>query len=256
MNNYQTGDEDSESKESFEDRIEKHQKNIKDINDAMIERNTIGYDQELARERFDKWIDGIKSGGYHGVVNLTEFLNHNTDLYFSSTFYDKHINTRGDLKKINPNQYKIIYDEVEEVNFDFDIIKHNELFYRGNEMFKNKKQLVEFLDESKKVYLNEDMCFIPYTYKQDNGFYLLVINNILRNIEDYQLKSLNFLNKQHNIYYIIETNRDDRFKDLNAFKNFILKTCQKYVNYNMNLLYSVYPKVDNFKKDKAIVRQY
>ena len=163
---------------------------------------------------------------------------------------------REDLRKVNTNQYKIIYDDGGEFKFDFDIIEPNELFYRKDERFKNKKSLVEFLDKSNKVYVNKDMCFIPYTYKQDNHFYLIVINNIIQNIEDYQLKSLNFLNKQHNIYYIIETNRDDRFKDLNELKNYILKTCQKYVNPNRDLLYSVYPKVDNFKKDKAIVRQY
>ena len=205
-----------------------------------------------AKKDFHCWIDDFKRNGYTGTINLTE-----------KSFYDhtphalaRMCDEREDLRKVNTNQYKVIYDDSEEVNFDFDIIEPNELFYQKDERFKNKKSLVEFLDKSNKVYVNKDMCFIPYTYKQDNHFYLIVINNIIQNIEDYQLKSLNFLNKQHNIYYIIETNRDDRFKDLNELKNYILKTCQKYVNPNRDLLYSVYPKVDNFKKDKAIVRQY
>ena len=205
-----------------------------------------------AKADFNSWIDDYKRDGYTGTINLTEkhFLHHTPHALA------RICDARDDLRKVNTNQYQIIYDDGEEVNFDFDIIEPNELFYRKDERFKNKKSLVEFLDKSNKVYVNKDMCFIPYTYKQDNHFYLIVINNIIQNIEDYQLKSLNFLNKQHNIYYIIETNRDDRFKDLNELKNYILKTCQKYVNPNRDLLYSVYPKVDNFKKDKAIVRQY
>jgi hypothetical protein len=205
-----------------------------------------------AEADFHSWIDDYKRDGYKGTINLTEkhFYKHTPQEL--ATMCDE----RDDLRKVNTNQYKVIYDDSGEVNFDFDIIEPNELFYQKDERFKNKKQLIEFLDKAKKVYLNSDMCFIPYTYKQDNGFYLLVINNTLQNIEDYQLKSLNFLNKQHNIYYIIETNRDDQFKDLNQLKNYILKTCQKHVNPNRDLLYLVYPKVDNFKKDKGIVRQY
>lgn len=205
-----------------------------------------------AKEDFNSWIDDYKRDGYKGTINLTEkhFLHHTPHALA------RICDARDDLRKVNTNQYQIIYDDSEEVNFDFDIIEPNELFYRKDDGFKNKKQLIDFLDRAEKVYLNSDMCFIPYTYKQDKGFYLLVINNTLQNIEDYQLKSLNFLNKQHNIYYIIDTNRDDRFKDLNELKNHILKTCQKYVNSNRDLLYSVYPKVDNFKKDKGIVRQY
>ena len=205
-----------------------------------------------AKADFNSWIDDYKRDGYTGTINLTEkhFLHHTPHALA------RICDARDDLRKVNTNQYQIIYDDSEEVNFDFDIIEPNELFYRKDDGFKNKKQLIDFLDRAEKVYLNSDMCFIPYTYKQDKGFYLLVINNTLQNIEDYQLKSLNFLNKQHNIYYIIDTNRDDRFKDLNQLKNHILKTCQKYVNHNRDLLYSVYPKVDNFKKDKGIVRQY
>ena len=214
-------------------------------------------EEREAIEKFNSWIDGLKSDNYTGLVNLTDFTRLYYNLPYNHSFYDKICNERSDLKKVNTNQYKIISNlDNNEVGTDFEIIEPNELFYHGDEMFKNKKSLLEFLDNSKKVYLNSDMCFIPYTYKKDNHFYLLVINNILENIEDYQLNSLNFLNKQHNIYYIIETNRDDRFKDVNALKNYILKTCQKYVNDNKNLLYSVYPKINNFKKDKAIVRQY
>ena len=205
-------------------------------------------------DKFNSWIDGFVSSGYPGLISINAF-----DFYFNPL--SKYVNicdARDDLRKVNINQYMVISDDddIEEVKFDFDIIEPNELFYRKDGSFKNKKQLIEFLDKAEKIYLNSDMCFIPYTYKQDKGFYLLVINNTLQNIEDYQLKSLNFLNKQHNIYYIIDTNRDDQFKDLNQLKNYILKTCQKYVNPNRDLLYSVYPKVDNFKKDKGIVRQY
>ena len=211
-------------------------------------------EEQVKQEKadFHSWIDDYKRDGYKGTINLTEKYFYDHTPHALARMCD----ARDDLRKVNTNQYKIIYDDGGEFKFDFDIIEPNELFYRKDERFKNKKSLVEFLDKSNKVYVNKDMCFIPYTYKQDNHFYLIVINNIIQNIEDYQLKSLNFLNKQHNIYYIIETNRDDRFKDLNELKNYILKTCQKYVNPNRDLLYSVYPKVDNFKKDKAIVRQY
>lgn len=213
-------------------------------------------EEKEARDKFNSWIDSLKEDGYTGLVNLTDFLNKFSNLPFASGFYANIIDKRNDLKKVNTNQYKIISNDNKESEYDFEIIEPNDLFYREDEQFKNKKSLVEFLDNSKKFYLNSNMCFIPYTYKQDNHFYLLVINNILENIEDYQLNSLNFLNKQHNIYYIIETNRDDRFNDINALKNYILKTCQRYVNYNKELLYSIYPKINNFKKDKAIVRQY
>lgn len=217
----------------------------------------ISYEEKVKREdneidNFNSWIDGLKKDGFKGLVNVTDFNSYLHSTKFLAIICDE----RDDLRKVNTNQYKIIYEDIGEVKTDFEIKKPNELFYKEDERFKNKKQLIEFLDKSQKVYLNSDMCFIPYTYKQDNYFYLLVVNNILGNIEDYQLKSLNFLNKQNNIYYIIDTNRDDRFKDVNAFKNYVLKTCQKYVNYNMDLLYSAYSKVDNFKKDKAIVRQY
>jgi len=251
---------------SERDRIDKRRKAVYhewvDVLKPLRDKENIIVDEIVEKEReeqikqakadFNRWIDDYKRDGYKGTINLTEkyFYDHTPQALA------RICDARDDLRKVNTNQYKIIYDDSGEVDFDFDIIEPNELFYREDERFKNKKQLIEFLDKAKKVYLNSDMCFIPYTYKQDNGFYLLVINNTLQNIEDYQLKSLNFLNKQHNIYYIIETNRDDRFKDLNELKNYILKTCQKYVNPNRDLLYSVYPKVDNFKKDKAIVRQY
>lgn len=213
-------------------------------------------EEQIKQEKadFHSWIDDYKRDGYKGTINLTEkyFYNHTPPMLA------RMCDARDDLRKVNTNQYKIIYDDndSEEVKFDFDIIEPNELFYQKDDRFKNKKQLIEFLDKAEKVYLNSDMCFIPYTYKQDDGFYLLVVNNIVGNIEDHQLKSLNYLNKQNNIYYTIGTNRDDRFKDLNEFTNYILKTCQKYVNFNRDLLYSVYPKVDNFKKDKGIARQY
>lgn len=213
--------------------------------------NTDTKDKEQ-KEKFNELIDVQKRKGYTGLISISDFRGR----IFEDWFYAEICDERDDLKKVNTNQYQIIYNDNEELGTDFEIIEPNELFYTVDEEFKKKKSLVEFLDDSKKVYLNSDMCFIPYAYKQDNHFYLLVINNILENIEDYQLNTFNFLNKQHNIYSIIETNRDDRFNDINALKNYILKTCQKYVNDNKNLLYSVYPTVYNFKKDKAIVRQY
>lgn len=209
--------------------------------------------QDEEKERINKDIDDLKKSGYNGLINASRF----SGSFFNNDAISKIIRQRNDVLEVNNNQFKINYDgkQQEDVDVGFEI-EGSELFYRGAEMFKNKKLLVEFLDKSKKVFVNSEMCFIPYTYKKDDRFYLLVINNILQNIEDYQLKSLNFINKQNNIYYIIETNKDERVKDLNSFKNYILKTCQKYVNHNTDLLYLVYPKIDNFKKDKAIVRQY
>ncbi len=100
------------------------------------------------------------------------------------------------------------------------------------------------------------MSFIPYKYKNDNKFYILVVNNILENIEVYQLNSLNQLNNQHNVYDIIKTNKDDKIKDPNSFKIYIIRTCQKYIKYNSTQLYNVYATISPFKNEEAIIKQY
>lgn len=202
----------------------------------------------------NKYIDEMKAKGYKSVINPKQAIKDGN--YIPNRLFEVVYKERNDLDLINDNQYQIIYNESnKDSNPDFEI-EHNKPFYEKKESFKKKNLLVKFLDTSKKVYVNKDMFFVPYRYKRDDKFYLLVVNNILENIEAYQLKSLNFLNKQHNIYYIIETNRDDKFKEINEFKNHIIKTCQEYTNYNHEVLYKVYDKIDNFKKEKAISRQY
>jgi len=209
--------------------------------------------EERLRE-INKYLNNLKAQGHKGLISpesrevVRGYILTDKDLCKSRI-----LKTRDDIKEVNNNQYQIIYKN-EESNTDSDFeIEPNKPFYQDSEEFKNKKKLTKFLNKSKKVYINPDMSFIPY--KADDKFYILVVNNVLENIEVYQLNSLNYLNKQHNVYYIIEANRDDRVKDLNSFKNYIIRTCQKYANYNRTQLYEVYKSVGDFESDK-ISKQY
>lgn len=212
--------------------------------------------EESVRE-INQYLDNLKAQGHKGLISpesrevTRRYIITEKDLYKLRI-----LKIRDDIKEVNNNQYQIIYKN-EELDIDSDFeIEPNRPFYQDSEEFKDNKLLTKFLDKSKKVYINPDMSFIPYRYKTDNKFYILVVNNVLENIEAYQLNSLNYLNKQHNVSYIIDANRDDRVKDLNSFKNYIIKTCQKYANYNRTQLYDVYKNVDNFKSDKTITNQY
>jgi hypothetical protein len=212
-----------------------------------------GYNEDLIkylRALFNEKVDNYKLEQYKGTINVKSDVD--------KEIYDKYIVPyRKDVEKVNEGQYKLIYDDkpVNKLNFE---IKPNKPFYEDSEELKDKKSLKRFLTESNKVHINPDMFFIPFRYKQrDDKFYILVINNILENIELYQLNSLNHLNKQHNLYYVIETNMDGKFEGkLNEFKNYILRSCQKSTNGNRDLLSEVYSRISHFKDDKFIVKQY
>lgn len=231
---------------------------LKELNKKLKEqKKQRDKDKQEHIEEINSYIDSLKAKRYVGLISAKDI-----ERYFRKGSWDEEfffseyvVKDRNDIVMVNSGQYKLIYDNVNDSTANFSI-EPNQPFYKRSEMFENKKQLIEFLDKSKKVYVNEDMFFVPFKYKQDDKFYLLVVNNVLENIEAYQLNSLNYLNKQHNVYYIIETNKADKFKDIRALKDYIIRTCQRYTNYNSELLYRVYSKVDNFKKEKTIVKQY
>lgn len=199
-------------------------------------------------------IDNLKAKRYPGTI-------HPKDRYVAESWitdknlYELRILKRDDIKMVNPNQYQLIYDDESKADSDFEI-EPNIPFYKDSEEFKKKKKLTKFLNNSKKVYINPDMFFIPYRYKNDDKFYILVVNNISENIEEYQLNSLNYLNKQHNVYDIIDINKDDKIKKTGPFKNYIIRTFQKYVNYNTKELYEVYETISPFKNENVITKQY
>ena len=203
---------------------------------------------EVANE-LNKDIDEKKANGYKGTINCT-------DRYENWIYEEYVIPNRNDFKKVNDGQYKIIYDNKSNNKISFEI-SSNMPFYEESEEFETKKLLKVFLMKAKKVHINSDMSFIPLRYKGDNKFYILITNNITEVIELYRLNSFNYLNKQHNVYYIIETNMDDKFSgNLNEFKKHVIKKCQKYINYNKTVLYNVYNKIGNFKTDNNIIKQY
>jgi hypothetical protein len=196
---------------------------------------------------YNDHINKLKEDNYKGTINVERD---------DRNYYDRYIlPDRNDVKKVNEGQYKIIYDDKPVNNLNFEI-KANKPFYEDSEEL--KEPLKRFLTESNKVHINPDMFFIPFRYKQrDDKFYILVINNILENIELYQLNSLNHLNKQHNLYYVIGTNMDGKFKgELDKFKDHVILSCQKSTNGNRDLLYEVYSRISHFKDDKFIVKQY
>jgi hypothetical protein len=228
-----------------------------DIVDRVI--NDLGNEAKLQVEErlreLNKEIDDLKKDKYTSLINPKDRSVTRYGLTDKELFKFR-ILKRNDIKMVNDNQYQIIYnDEESKTDSDFEI-EPNKPYYQDSEEFKKKKKLTKFLNKSKKVYINPDMSFISYRYKTDDKFYILVVNNVLENIEAYQLNSLNYLNKQHNVYYIIEANRDDRIKDLNSFKNYIIKACQKYANYNRTELYKVYETISPFKSEEAITKQY
>lgn len=225
---------------------------IDDFIKAKGEKARIEIEKRLREINDD--IDNLKAKRYPGTI-------HPKDRYVAGSWItDKHLyeyrilKSRDDIKLSNTNQYQIIYDS-KNSNTDFEIEPNNP-FYQDSEEFKNKKKLIKFLNNSKKVYINPDMSFIPYRYKNDDKFYILVVNNILENIEAYQLNSLNYLNRQNNVYYIIDTNKDDKIKETYSFTNYIIRKCQKYSNYNRTELYKVYETISHFRSEGAITKQY
>ncbi len=214
--------------------------------------NRLMNDKELVDEIFKEVnddIDNKKANNFMGTINETDQL--------TNEIIERHIlPTRNDFKKVNENQYQIIYDNKSKSKINFEI-SPNKPFYEESEEFETKKLLKVFLMKAKKVHINSDMSFIPLRYKGDNKFYILITNNITEVIELYRLNSFNYLNKQHNVYYIIETNMDDKFSgNLNEFKKHVIKKCQKYTNYNKTVLYNIYKKIGNFKTDNNIIKQY
>jgi hypothetical protein len=221
---------------------------------VTIINETLRRSEEWIRKHFERKIEylnikinRLKETNYKGTINAKDSED--------KLVFDRIITRdRNDIIEVNEGQYKFIYDNISNEVKNFEI-ESNRPFYEYSEEFKNKKLLKKFLDKSKKVNINPDMSFIPFQYKQDDKFYILVTNNVLENIELYDLKSLNFLNKQHNVYYILEINMDNRFKGkLNDFKAHIVKSCQKFTNYNKNILYDTYKTISNFKDESSIVK--
>ncbi|MEL7669415.1 hypothetical protein [Methanobacterium sp.] len=204
--------------------------------------------QKMIKE-INEEIDETKSIGYTGTINIKNIE--------ERLYLDKDIlPTRSDIKKVNEGQYKIIYDKDPDNDLEFEI-EPNKPFYEDSDEFKNKKLLNAFLDKSKKVYINPDMSFIPFRFKQDDKFYILISDNDLEVLELYRLDSLIYINKQHNVHYIIETNMDTRFKGkLKDFEIDVIIKCKRCTNYNSTILYNVYKKIDNFKKEPALIKQY
>lgn len=133
------------------------------------------------------------------------------------------------------------------------IIKPNKPFYEKYDDNKLKK----FLTESNKVYLNPDMCFIPFKYRKGEYLYLLVLDNVTERIEEYRLKSFHYLNKQNNLRYIIEVNLDDRFlEEINQFERYLLKSLKKFLNNNMEIFYEVFGGKTDFERIKKIIKMY
>ena len=212
--------------------------------------------EESVRE-INQYLDNLKAEGHTGLISPeSRYVTRRYTITEKDLYKYLILKTRDDIKEVNNNQYQIIYKNDKHINnSDFEI-EPNKPFYQDSEEFKKKKKLTKFLNKSKKVYINPDMFFIPYRYKNDDKFYILVVNNISENIEAYELNSLNYLNKQHNVYDIIDINKDDKIKKTGPFKNYIIRTFQNYVNYNTKELYKIYETISPFKSENVIIKQY
>lgn len=200
-------------------------------------------------------IDKKKQNRYKGIINPKGMD--------KALYYPKLAKMRDDLEKVNEGQYKIIYnDPVNSANtttgkIDF-AIKSNEPFYSTSEDFKSKKQLIEFLEKASKVSIHPDVALIPFKYKNDDSCYVMAVDNDDESLQKFRLNSFGYFNKQHNIYYYIEMNCEERFlADFKRFNRYIIKHLKKYSVLNKKVLYKVYNyKVNNFKKESIITNQY
>lgn len=202
------------------------------------------FDEQYSYYLNNEVINQKKSEKYTGIINLKDIDKKLVDRYI--------LPFRKDLKKVNEGQYQLIYDNKDKIEIKFDI-NSNTMFYEDSNVFKDKK-LLKFLKEAKKVSINPDMNFFPLRYKTDKSFYILITNNITEVIECYKLKSLNYLNKQHNVFYVLKSNLDDQFSNhLSGFENYLIKELQAYVNHNRDLLYQIYNnQIGDFKKNTNI----
>lgn len=142
--------------------------------------------------------------------NFKEYLNLEPDLInFSRKYYrnwsidvyeaNQLLNEAG-YKEVNKNQYR-------RIKFNFNIKPSNGYFYE-----KKQGKIYQFFKEAEKVYINPEIALIVFRFKQKPTFNVLSINNITDTITEYELKTLDYLNKQHNLYYAIDTNKPIEYK--------------------------------------------
>ncbi|MDP3623817.1 MAG: hypothetical protein Q8R66_07815 [Methanobacteriaceae archaeon] len=155
----------------------------------------------------------------------------------------KHIIKEAGFKEVNKNQYK-------RINIDFNIKPSNGFFYE-----EKQGKIYQFLKKAEKAYINPEIALIVFRFKQEPTFNVLSINNITDTITEYELKTLDYLNKQHNLYYAIDTNKPIEYEsNLNDFKNHIIKQLQKSLKHNNELIHNHFPKKAEYVKLSVINR--
>ncbi|MGB9978038.1 hypothetical protein [Methanobacterium sp.] len=145
-------------------------------------------------------------------------------------------------------------EELRKFNFDINIVK---MFY---EVW-NDSNLKQFLIEAHKVPINKKMVFIPIKLENKNNYYyVLFIDNEIEDLSLFRIKNLRYINDQSNLFNLVKSllpheiayKQESYFIFLKLFSN---ELC-KYVLTNEKILRSFYEDLDDFYKDKQILKQF
>ena len=203
-----------------------------------------------------------KNGLLEVTVNASEFYDI-ADNDNEKKFIDYYLNQlsaeSNEVKFLNTNQYKIVLDPKNK----FKSLKLNdEMFYNRWKDTKFKK----FITEAFKIVINHNMCLIPLKRKIRSGkhkgeiCYMFLVDNESNRIEKHEISSFTFLNKQSNLFDVLEINLPDEIgednKQLILFKKYLLRSANKHVSNNVKLLEDIYgdkSAIQYFYKDNKII---
>lgn len=135
-------------------------------------------------------------------------------------------------------------------------VRYNKPFYETEDYFdKQTKRIKRFLLECKKVAIDQDMILIPFQVNDE--FYYINIDNLSENLflSDYEA-GFRYINKQSNLYDIIQSLRREELNDNLEYKGHLLEELRKNTSFNKKLINEIYDKPNLILDSKYLIQRF
>lgn len=190
---------------------------------------------------------------------------------------DKFIPIQDNWQIRNSGQYKLVKKEEETPNKKEIDSEHVAVVENREEILKDFKfnvdlakmfyedfkedNLKEFLMQSNKVSIDENMTFIPIKIGNKNNYiYVLFVDNQIENLSLFRVKNLRYINEQSNLYTLLKNllpfEITERSKVFLRFLRSFTNELSKYIIQNEKLLKDIYNNLNDFYKDSRILKQF
>lgn len=199
------------------------------------------------RPIIEKAIDEIINEKRKGIINYKSIFDDEKALPII-----REVIKEFPIEEVNNGQFKLIIEE-DSKKVKFDISPNSPYYLKWDET-----NLKRFLEKSNKIQISPEIAFIPLELTKNDYLYVLVANDLNERLELYRLKSFNQLNKQLNLFSVIEFNIPEELEDhMNKFVKYVVKKLQEYQLNNTKLLKEVYKNnLSNFSKDSKLNKQF